>query len=216
MRQVHAVQAATVQEAQAAQEPIVKRALGPDWERLPEILRRNFSPCPGADCEVRLRGVMHEISYSRIGGLFIWPGRAFGALVPYEGRDVGIRIDIRTHARDPRFMYWQRVHFFEESPEFIFASRMEYLGGNEFIERVRAGLGMRMKASIAHDVLKFEAVCYQWDLFGLCIRLPNWLLMGTGIILERQTGPDEFEMHFEITHPWWGRTFTYRGVFAFL
>lgn len=197
-------------------EAIVKRALGADWELVPAILRRNFDVRPGADCEVRLKGVMHEISYSRFGSLFVWPGRLFGALVPYQGRDVGIRIDIRTHASDPRFMYWHRVHFFPESPEFVFSSRMEYLEGNEFIERVRTGLGMRMRATVRDETLRFEAVCYQWDLFGLSLRIPNWLLLGTGVIIERQVGPEAFEMRFEINHPWFGRTFTYTGVFAFV
>lgn len=198
------------------QEPIVKRALGADWERVPEILRRNFDLRPGSDDETRLRGVMHEITYSRIGSLFVWPGRLFGALVPWQGRNVGIRIDLRTHVTDERFMYWHRVHFFEQNLDFVFASRMEYLEGNEFIERVRTGLGMRMKATLDGNVLKFEALCYQWDLFGITIRIPNWLLMGTGVILERQLGEDSFQMHFEINHPWWGRTFTYTGVFQFV
>lgn len=198
------------------QEAIVKRALGSDWDRVPEILRRNFDLQPGTDCETRLKGVMHEISYSRIGSVFVWLGRLFGALVPYQARNVGIRIDLRTHASDARFMYWHRVHFFDASPEFLFASRMEYLEGNEFIERVRTGLGMRMRATVENETLKFEAVCYQWDLLGITVRIPNWLLMGTGVILERQVGPDAFEMRFEIDHPWWGRTFTYTGVFSFV
>ena len=93
------------------QEPIIKQALGADWQRVPAVLQRNFSPIPGRDCEVRLKGVMHEISYSRIGSLFIWPGRLFGALVPFQGRNIGVRIDLRTHASDPRFTYWHRIHF---------------------------------------------------------------------------------------------------------
>lgn len=198
----------------AMQEPIVKKALGEDWKLVPEILRRNFALTPGLDNEVRLKGVMYEISYSRIGRLFAWPSRLFGALVPLEGRNVEIRIDIRTHMSDPRFMYWQRVHFFPQSPEIIFTSRMEYLERNEFIERVRLGLGMRMRASVTDGVLKFEAVCYQWDFFGLTIKFPNWLLLGTGVIIERQVSPDQFEMFFEINHPWWGRTFTYTGLFS--
>jgi hypothetical protein len=197
-------------------EPVIKRALGEHWQRVPEILQRNFNLCPGTDMEVRLKGTMREISYSRIGRLFILPGQLFGALVPYQGRDIQIRIDLRTHQSDARFMYWQRVHFFPENPEFVFASRMEYLEGNEFIERVRTGLGMRMRATLEDQVLKFEAVCYQWDVFGLRIKLPNWLLMGTGVILERQLSDDEFEMHFEINHPLWGRTFTYSGRFSFV
>lgn len=195
---------------------IVKRALGPEWERLPEILRRNFALRPGTDDEVRLQGVMHQIRYSRIGSLFIWPGRLFGALVPWQGENVGIRIDIRTHAADARFMYWHRVHFFAENPEYVFASRMEYLEGNEFIERVRTGLGMRMKATLVNATLRFEAVCYQLDVLGFSLRIPNWLLLGTGLIIEREVAPDAFEMHFEINHPWWGRTFTYTGVFSFV
>jgi hypothetical protein len=169
---------------------------------------------PGNECEVRLKGIMYEISYSPIGFLFANIGRLCGALVPYQGKNIAIRLDIRTHMSDPRFMYWQRVHFFPRSPEYLFRSRMEYLEGNEFIERVRLGLGMRMRATLIDGVLKFEAVCYQWDIFGICIRFPNWLLLGTGTILERQVSPDQFEMFFEINHPWWGRTFTYTGIFS--
>jgi hypothetical protein len=198
----------------SSRDPVIKAALGKDWTRVPEILQRNFSLRPGEDCEVRLRGVMYEVSHSRIAKFFVYVGQLFGALVPYQGKNIAIRIDIRTHRSDPRFTYWQRVHFFPQSPEYIFASRMEYLEGNDFIERVRLGLGMRMKASIDNDILKFEAVCYQWDFFGVSIRFPNWLLLGTGVILERQVSSDEFEMSYQIDHPWWGRTFTYKGIFS--
>lgn len=195
-------------------EPVIKAALGKDWDLVPPILQKNFNLTPGEDCEVRLKGVMYEITHSRIAKLFVYAGQVLGALVPYQGKNIGIRIDIRTHMSDARFTYWQRVHFFPQSPEYIFASRMEYLEGNEFIERVRLGIGMRMKASIRDDILKFEALCYQMDFLGLRIKIPNWLLLGTGVIIERQVAPDEFEMFYEINHPWWGRTFTYTGRFS--
>lgn len=198
----------------SAQEPVIKAALGADWDQVPELLQRNFRLRPGEDCEVRLKGRMYEVSHGKAAKLLVYAGQLFGALVPYQGRDIAIRIDIRTHKSDPRFTYWQRVHFFPENPEYVFASRMEYLQGNEFIERVKSGLGTRMKASVRDGVLTFEQVCYQWDLFGLCIRLPNWLLLGTGVIVERQVSADEFEMFYAINHPWWGRTFTYTGRFA--
>jgi len=111
----------------SAQEPIVKAALGKDWDLLPDILRRNFDLRPGTNSEVRLTGVMYEISYSRLARFFIYAGQLFGALVPYQGTNIPIRIDIRTHMSDLHFMYWQRVHFFTENPEYIFSSRMEYL-----------------------------------------------------------------------------------------
>jgi hypothetical protein len=196
-----------------AGEPVIKAALGNDWERLPEILRRNFNLRPGDDCEVRLEGVMYEVRHSRVAKLFVYAGQLLGALVPYQGENIEVRIDIRTHKTDPRFTHWHRVHFFPQNPEYVFSSRMEYLRDNEFIERVKFGVAMRMKASLYEDILKFEAICYQWDLFGLSIRLPNWLLLGTGVIVERQVSAEQFEMSYVIDHPLWGRTFTYRGLF---
>lgn len=198
------------------QQPILKAALGNDWYRLPEVLQRSFDLRPGEDCEVRLKGTMHEISHSRLAKIFIWPGQLLGALVPYQGRDIPIRIDMRTHVSDPRFMYWHRAHAFNENPEFLFSTRMEYLQGNETIERVRLNVGLRMHVSFDGEVLKFESSCYQWDIFGLRIRIPNWLLLGRGVILERAISEDEFAMSFEIDHPLLGRTFTYRGVFRYI
>lgn len=198
------------------QEPILKVALGPDWELLPEVLQKGFTLYPGRDCEVRLKGTMYEVSYPWFARLFIYPGQLFGALVPWQGRNVPIRIDIRTHASDSRFMYWHRAHAFVQSPEFLFSSKMEYLEGRDLIERVRFGLGLRMRVRVENRQLIFESVCYQWDFLGLRLRIPNWLLLGRGRIVEREISPEQFEMFFDITHPLWGRTFTYNGIFSFV
>jgi len=197
-------------------DPILKSALGADWYRLPMVLRRAFDLRPGSDREVRLKGTMQEIHHSRLAKLFIWPGQLLGALVPYQGKDVPIRIDMRTHAIDRRFMYWHRAHAFLENPEFLFSTRMEYLEGNETIERVRLNIGLRMRVTFDGEELRFESSCYQWDVFGLCIRIPTWLLLGHGVIVERAISDEEFSMSFVIDHPLLGRTFTYRGTFTYV
>ena len=207
----------TPSKAEAASvEPILKSALGADWYRLPPILRRSFDLRPGENCEVRLKGTMQKIEHSRLAKLFIWPGQLRGALVPYQGTDVPIRIDMRTHTMDRRFMYWHRAHAFNENPEFLFSTRMEYLEGNETIERVRMNIGLRMRVSFDGEVLKFESSCYQWDVLGVRIRIPTWLLLGHGVILEKALSEEEFSMSFTIDHPLLGRTFTYRGIFRYI
>ncbi len=198
-----------------SQQPIVKAALGEDWDLLPEVLRKNFQLTPGEDCKVTLIGTMYEVRHTVLAKLFVYAGQVCGALVPWQGDNVPIRIEISTRADDPRFMYWRRIHRFPGRPEFVFSSRMEYLEGNELIERVRFGIGMRMKVSLDNGNLKFTAACYQWDVLGMSIRIPNWLLLGCGTILEREVSQDQFEMFFEIRHPWMGKTFSYCGIFEY-
>lgn len=196
--------------------PVVQAALGEDWQRLPETLRRNFDLHPGDEDLVCLEGRMYEIRHSWFAKLLIYPAQLCGALVPYQGRDVPIRIEIHTSADNGSFMHWRRIHHFPGKAPVVFASCMEYFRGNEIIERVGWGLGMRMRVSLDGDVLRFTSVCYQWDILGVKLRIPNWLLLGRGQLRERQVTPEKFEMFFEINHPLWGRTFTYNGVFTFV
>jgi hypothetical protein len=200
---------------QQAHEPIVKCTLGPNWQYLPTVLQRNFDLRPGQTCAVNLEGTMYEVWHSPLAKLFIFPGRLFGALVPYQGNNIPIRIEIRTYADDTRFMYWRRIHRFPGRPDCVFSSKMEYVKDNELVECVRLGLGMCMKVSLEGRTLKFVSPCYQWNILGLRLRIPTWLLLGRGQIIEQEVSDEQFEMFFEINHPWFGRTFRYSGIFRF-
>ncbi|MDO9518694.1 MAG: DUF4166 domain-containing protein [Pseudohongiella sp.] len=194
-------------------EPIIKKALGEGWYQLPEILQRNFDLQPGRDGVIRLRGTMYEIWHSRMARVFIYLARLTGALVPYEGRDIPIEIEMRTRADDPKYMHWRRVHQFPEHPDVVFETRMEYVSDNRIVEKVHLGMGLCMKVSAEGDVLKFRSPCYMWSIFGRRVHIPCWLLLGSGEITERAVGPDSFEMFFEIHHPWFGPTYRYNGIF---
>lgn len=195
------------------QEPIVKSALGDQWQQLPEILQDNFNLQPGRDGFIRLSGTMYEIWHSRIASVFVCLGRLVGALVPYQGRNIPIEIEMRTYADDPQYMHWRRVHQFPGHPNVRFQTRMAYVEGRRIVEQVRLGLGICMEVSLEAGELKFRSPCYLWNLRVLKLHIPCWLLLGYGQITERQVSDDTFEMFFELNHPWFGQMYRYNGIF---
>lgn len=195
-------------------EALVKAALGAQWQRLPGTLKRSFNLRPGSDATVELRGTMYEIWHSPAAALFIYLARLMGALVPYQGRGIPIRIEMRTYASDTKFMHWRRIHQFPGHPDVEFATRMEYIGGGRIVEYVHLGLGMCMDVSVEGSKLTFRSPCYEWKLFGRRLSIPGWLLLGNGQITERALSADVFEMFFEINHPLFGQTYRYNGIFT--
>ena len=195
-------------------EPIIKLALGSDWDRLDPVLRRHYDLTPGQDQQVVMSGTMHDIDHSWIAMAYLLAGRVFGALVPYRGKDIPTTVRNWTTRNDGRNMFWHRTFTFPDGRNAIFTSRMAYLGGQEFIEYVRFGLGIRMMVSVVNGSLVYKSTGYQWDIGRMSLRFPTWVLLGSGSITESARSNTEFFMDFQMKHPWFGRTFSYCGRFA--
>ncbi|MFA7386661.1 MAG: DUF4166 domain-containing protein [Thiohalobacteraceae bacterium] len=194
-------------------EPIIKRALGAAWYELHPIIRRQHNLMPCTKTEVVMNGVMYEVFHSRIAKLFVLPGRwLFGALVQYRGTDVPTQVRNWTVVENES-IYWHRVFHFHEKQPVVFASRMAYLEGDEVIEYVRFGLGMRMRLAVDNGCLIYESTGYQWDLGVLSLRFPTWLILGRSAIRQTGLSDTEFEMDFRMQHPLFGKTFGYAGRF---
>lgn len=195
-------------------EPIIKQALGSDWDRLDPVVRRHYDLAPGTDQQVAMSGTMHDIDHSWIAKLFLLAGRMFGALVPYRGKDIPTTVRNWTTRDDGRNLFWHRTFTFPDGQQAIFTSRMMYLGGHELIEYVRFGLGIRMTMSVLNGSLVYKSIGYQWDIGRMSLRFPTWLLLGSGEITESGRSDTEFGMDFQMRHPWFGRTYSYSGRFV--
>lgn len=195
--------------------PVIRQALGSAWEDLHPTVRRHYDLTPGEASETVLQGTMREISHSRVAKLFLLPGRIFGALIPWQGENIPATVRNWTLADDAENLYWHRRFIFPRKGAVTFSSRMVYPGGREIIEYVKFGLGIRMRLSVEKNSLVYRSLGYQWDIGHLSVRFPDWLILGTGTIVERGLSDDEFEMDFQMHHPWFGRTFAYSGVFSF-
>lgn len=192
---------------------IMQQALGDQWNHLDAIVKRHYEMVPGNPAEMTIQGTMDQVFHSNIAKLFLFPGRIFGALVPYRGHNIPTEVKNWTREDDTKAMFWRRRLRFPGKPRTEFKSRMKYAGGDEIIEYVRYGLGIRMRMSVDNGALVFTSVGYVWDTGIARIPIPTWAILGDARIIERAVSDDEFYMGFTMVHPLFGKTFGYSGTF---
>jgi len=195
-------------------QPVIKQALGDNWTQLADIVKQHYEITPGASSELTIEGVMDEVYHSTIAKLFLLPGRIFGALVPYKGRNIPTSVRNWTTEDNNKAMFWHRTLDFPDKPPLIFSSRMEHIKGDEIIEYVRFGMGIRMSISVDNGALVFNSKGYVWNIGGIRLPIPAWLILGDARIIEKATAGNKFYINFEMIHPLMGKTFSYSGTFS--
>ncbi len=191
----------------------MRQALGEQWQRLHPAVRRHYDIRADGVAHLQLRGIMYEVDHATIIKPFMWVGRLFGALVPYRGRNLPVKV-INTARPGRSTLFWERHFHFPGREPFRFVSRMENGKGNEIIEYVRYNLGIRMAMSERDGALCYESRGYRWDLGPLKLHIPDWLILGRATIVERGLDAQTIELRFDINHPVFGHTFTYSGSFV--
>lgn len=195
------------------QQPVIKKALDENWEKLADIIKQHYDITPGKPSNMLIKGVMDEVYHSAIAKLFILPGRIFGALVPYKGKNIPTEVRNWTTSDNRKAMFWHRTLAFPGKPPVIFESRMEHIKDDEIIEYVRYGMGIRMRISVKDSALIFNSIGYVWQLGKIKIPIPTWAILGNAEIIEKAISDDQFFIDFQIIHPLFGRTFAYSGVY---
>ncbi len=197
----------------SANAPIFERVLGEDWTKLGAIVRRHYSLRPFTRDAVTVRGTMDEVWHSNLVKVLLPLARLAGALVPYRGRDVPVAVHYAAREGDGT-LHWDRIFRFAERPPFHFRSHMECADGNEVIEFVRLGIGLRLAVTAEAGALVFRSRGYIWRLFGRDWRLPLHLVLGQAYVEERPADGDRFTMRMNLVHPLFGELFRYSGRFT--
>jgi hypothetical protein len=91
---------------------------------------------------------------------------------------------------------------------------MEHSKGNEVIEFVRFGVGMRLGGTAEDGAIVFRDQVYIWRILGKDIPIPVHLLFGRAHVEERPVNEHEFSMQMQLRHPWFGDVFRYNGRFS--
>ena len=193
---------------------VLEQALGEKWNSLDTIIKLHYDLKPGCDTQLHLRGTMREVYHSKIGKLFLLPGRIFGALVPYKGREIPTEVKNWTSKENRQAMYWHRRLFFPNKDPVIFRSRMEHSHANEIIEYVNYGMGIRLRTFTQNNSLHFRSLGYIWKVGPITLSIPNWAILGDAEIIEKAVSDRELLVDFNMIHPLFGKTFSYSGSFV--
>jgi len=195
-------------------DPIFKQILGDQWNDLGKVIQDHYFLKPYSDDYICVKGEMDEIYHSPIAKLLIPFALLFGAIVPYNRNNVPIDVHYNSKS-DNSTLYWDRVFKLSPTHDFHFKSHMEMQSGNEVIEYVRFGVGMRLLVTAENGVLIFKDNGYVWKLFGVNIPIPINLIFGKAYIEERPIDDEHFSMKMIIKHPLFGDLFRYSGKFTF-
>ena len=193
--------------------PVIRQAVGDSWGELANIVKQHYGITPEQLSKMTIKGIMDEVYHSKIAKLFLLPGRIFGALVLYKGILIPTEVNNLTSENNEKAMFWHRILNFPNKPPLIFALRMEYVGGNDIIEYVRYGMWIRMAMSVKDGALVFKSKGYVWNIVGMALPIPTWLILGNAIIIEKAMSDNQFYIDFTMIHPLLGKIFSYSGFF---
>lgn len=192
--------------------PVFQTVLGDDWTGLGAIIKNHYFLRPQSADYICVSGEMTEIKHSLVAKMLIPFGLLFGAVVPYQGKNIPIDVHYNSSPENSN-IYWDRDFKFKRG-SFHFKSFMEPVKQNEVIEFVRFGVGIRLRVTAEDQALVFRDIGYVWRLFGCDLPIPGRWLMGKVYVEERPINDQSFSMKMTLIHPLAGALFEYCGEFV--
>lgn len=182
-----------------------KEILSDEWPLLNPVLQQHYGIKEGES--IRMHGEL-AVRHGKFIKLLMPFIRLTGALVPVAGDNFIVTVE---NKRIGDTLYWHR-EFKKENKVYSFNSKMQQFGNN-IVEFVGLGIGIRMGLKVQDGGLVYEDKGYVFKLGSRLIPIPLNLLMGKSEIEEfkRNDKPGEFDMRFTVNHPWFGFAFSYMG-----
>lgn len=197
----------------ATEGALFRTQLGARWDSLAESIRTRFDHDPPLGTIVRYRGVMSRVECSSFGKALAWLVQRTGALMPHEGVDVPVLLEVWTEAGNAA-VFKKREYLFKGRKPFVFRSKMLLDPNGDLIEHIGGGFGMYVRVHAANGNLQFEDDGYFFQAFGWRIPIPRALGPGRVLLRHEDLGAREFSITIEIDHPWFGRLYFQEGQFA--
>lgn len=191
---------------------LFRSQLGNDWASLSPNIQARFEHDPPVGTIVRYRGIMQEIRCTRWGKLLARFVQHTGALMPYEGEDVPVDIEVWTQRNEPDVFKRRTYHLPGRKP-FVFRSRMRLEKDNKLAEYVGGGFGMFITVAVSETHLQFTDDGYFFQIGPIRIPIPRVLAPGDVYLLHEDLGPATFRITIDIRHPWYGALYFQRGTF---
>ena len=194
--------------------PIFKSVFGESWNILPKILKKHYAIRPYSNDSIKLEGIMN-IKLSKLTKLIKPMLRLFGALVPYEGKNIPTIVYVKSDPNKDSFIF--KRHFkISKNNIYISHSTFLKLKDNEVLEMMRFGVGWISYYSYQNKKIILSHKGYAWRIFKLTIPIPLTFILGKGYAEEKEINGNQFSMQMKIIHPLFGEIFKYSGLFKII
>lgn len=189
--------------------PDFERLLGADaWARLPAAVRVRFGAAAHASAPTVYRGIAC-VKASLAGRVLAHVCRCIGTPVaPYVGDEVPIMVRVY---RDREGIVWERAYAF--SGRTCVVKSTKQVAGGALVEKLGAGLHMRLRVYEDDGALRFASVGYFFQLGAWRLDLPDWFLPGGTHVAHVDLGAGQFRFTMRTQHRWFGELFHQDGIF---
>ena len=191
---------------------LLQKTLGDDWHKLPLVIQTHYRLQSRQQTYNIVTGIM-RVNYPFFVRPMLFITRLMGGLIDLKGGNMNAQVEKWVADGTPNTLFWKRTIQAPDGKRTVFASRMEYQQGNELIEYVGGGFGLRLKLSVENNKLVYRSNGHLWQIGKLKIPIPDVLFLGHAAITETAISETQFELDFRITHPLFGETYRYGGIF---
>ena len=120
-----------------------------------------------------------DLSFSKVMSYFLPLFRLLHVLVPYEGKNVLVKVDFCSH-ENMNTVSLDRKFYFTGKPPYPFYSSMYIIKDNEVVEGMAFGLGWKSHYSFDGKKIVMQHKGYVLKILGSTIPLPLELFIGKG------------------------------------
>lgn len=192
-------------------EPIFKNVFGDAWYDLPIVMQKHYANRPYTNDTYTVEGSLDIMCAGPIKLLspLLW---LMKGVPPHNENNVRTTVHFESHQDTKAFTLNRVFHFKTRSP-YHFQSSMIQTTNNGVIELMRFGIGWKSSFHWEDTCVKLKHKGYVLKLFGHFIPVPLTALIGEGNAVEKAIDDNTFDMQTDITHPWWGKIYEYKGRF---
>lgn len=192
-------------------QPIFKSIFGEQWENLPAVMHKHYANRAFTDDLVTVAGKLDVefVWWVKILSPFL---RIFGALVPYQGKDIPVTVRFRSEIDSAAYCL-ERIFNFPDQKAFIFNSKMIQIKDDVIVEFMKYGIGWKHRFYYNGNKVILEHIGYVLSIFNRTVPIPLTLFLGRGYAEEEAIDENRFRMRMNITHFLFGKVYEYRGEF---
>jgi hypothetical protein len=196
-----------------SKDPGFKSVFKTTWEKLPPVFLKRYANRPYSNDFASVEGKM-EVSFSKLMRCMMPILRFMHILVPYQGKDISVKVDFRSTA-DSDATFLDRKFYFPGKQPYEFNSCVQPIKDTEVIEFMSYGIGWKMHYFYDGEKVIMEHKGYVWKLFGYNIPVPLGILIGKGHAEETVIDENSYRVTMSISHRLFGTLYSYAGDFTF-